>query len=127
MKKYIIVIGLIIFGIKYGYDYVLSEKFQTYADKTKAPWTCKVNNFMGNIFMVGSEYNRAYDLFQRVLARCPETADAEEAEYKSADALAGMGEMRRAVAAYEAYAEAHKGTKRAGLASKAAGGIRLGL
>ena len=120
MKKYIVLVFALIFGIKYGVEYIFSPKFQAYGDRTKAPWTCEVDNFIGHMLMVVSHYEEAKTYFEYTIQRCPDTAQCEVAEYEVAESWAKMGHNREATDAYRAYAEKYKGTKRAKIADQAA-------
>jgi TolA-binding protein len=106
---------------------LFSEDFQKYADRTKSPWTCEIENITGNLQVIMSSYQRGYVFFQHVIKRCPDTPMAEEAEFKTAQCLEGMGRAWDSVASYERYAEKYKTNPRARLATKAATAIRLGL
>ena len=120
MRKYVLLVIAFILGIKYGIGYILSPKFQAYADKTKAPWTCELDNFLGNLLIVMSRYEEAITRFTATINRCPETASSEVAEYKVAECLADLGRNHDAESAYRAFAVKYSGTKRARIADKAA-------
>src|SRR5688572_9437819 len=126
MRKFLIAVVVIYFGVKYGVGYILSEKFQAYGDQTKKPWTCKANNVMAEFFMLSNKYQRAYDLYGRVLKRCPKTKMEEIATFKRAVCLEGMGRRREAQAMYDQYAEKYPGTERAKTATRAAQAMGIG-
>jgi tetratricopeptide (TPR) repeat protein len=118
LKKFFIVAFIVAFVLKTGYDYLYSEDFQKYGDRTKAEWTCQVNNVMGNLNVVMSNYKEAYDLFDRVVKRCPDSPTREEAQFRMADCLTSLGRNADSIAAYEKYIEDFKGTKRASIAAR---------
>lgn len=127
MLKYILIIGALIFGIKSGSDYIFSEKFQSWADQKKAPWTCDFNNNVGRLLIVMSEYEQAHELFKRSYARCPEGPSAELSEYEIAHTMEEMGHRDKAADAYRQYVEKYKDSKRAKLASRSIQIIKGGL
>lgn len=120
MKKALAIILLIGFGIKYGLSYLESDKFQQYADETKAPWTCQVNNLVGNFYVTMTSWDKALKFFKPVVKRCEKTAYAEEAEFKIARCLEGLGYRAEAMLKYRQYAEKYKNTKRAQIAHQSA-------
>jgi hypothetical protein len=120
MKMFIAVVALLFFGAKYTMDYLTSEKFQEYGDRTKAPWTCEVNMIIAQFHDVMSHYQAEQNYLQRILDRCPDSPVAEEAAFDIANALEKGGSRVLAIQAYEAYAEKYGGTKRGRLATKAA-------
>ncbi len=119
-KKYFLTIIAVVLAVKYGFEYISSDDFQKYGDEKKAGWTCYVNNILGNLDIVMSEYRDAYKLFERVTVRCPETDMEAEASFKMAECLAGSGYNAQAAVAYEQYAEKHPTTRRARLAIRSA-------
>lgn len=119
MKKAIVIILLLCFGVKYGWDYLFSEKFQEYGDRTKAPWTCSVNNLIGHFMMVVGDYRQANLFFLKTSARCPDSPASEVAEFEIAQCYEKSGEHGAAVAAYKAYTEKYAGTKRGKIAKRA--------
>ena len=125
LRRTILLVILLVVAGKYGLDYLLSPEFQAYGDRHKAQWTCQVNNTFGGFFEIGSEYERALDLYGKVLTRCPETSYAEYAMFHKAVCLDSMTHMSDALAAYQAYLEAYpEGIKRPS-ALRAADRIRL--
>lgn len=122
--KTVLLLAALVAGSIYGYDFVMSEKFQAYGDKHKAEWTCVVNNFIGNLYVVMSKYKKAENFFAPVVARCPKTSMAEEASFKVASCLEAQGLPNEAIAAYKKYLEAYPTTKRAKLASFAVDRLR---
>jgi len=120
MRKVVLILILIAFGAKYGVDYLFSDEFQAYGDRTKAGWTCQVNYFIGEYFNVLSRYRTSRVYFQKIMERCPETPIAERAHFEFARALENQGLRRDAVVAYEEYATKYAGTKRGRLAGKSA-------
>jgi tetratricopeptide (TPR) repeat protein len=119
LRNFIIAVIVIVVGFKYGYDYLLSEDFQKYGDRTKAEWTCQVNNVMGNMNMVMSHYSDAYNLFDRVVKRCPDSPTREEAQFNMADCLNSMGRNADSMAAYQQFIEDFKDSKRVKIAVRA--------
>lgn len=101
-------------------DYLGSPKFQEYGDRTKAPWTCQVNNFIGHIHMVMSHYDLAMPYFQKTAMRCPKTSMAEVAEFEIAECFSKNQKNADAYVAYKTFAEKYPGTKRARIAARAA-------
>lgn len=124
MRKIILASIAIFLGAKYGYGYLMSEKFQAYGDRTKAPWTCHVNGAIGEFEILLSNYSEALEVFQRTIARCPDTPMAESAAFKTARCLDDLGRMNEALWAYVAYAEKYPGTERSRIALRAAQIIR---
>ena len=120
MFKYIVALFLVVFGVRYGYNYLNSEDFQRWGDEHHAEWTCKVNNLLGNINMTMSRYDEALHWFGPVLKRCPDTPMAEEATFRTAISLETMGRRQEAAVIYRTYAEKYKGTERSRIATKAA-------
>ncbi len=115
MKWLILIVG-VGYGIARGAGFILSDGFQKYGDEKKAPWTCQVNNVIGQLYTIMSEYDRAKYFFDHTLTRCPDTSMAELALFKVAYCIEGNGDVRRAAAAYKEYAAKYPGTKRARLA-----------
>ena len=116
MRKFLLAAALLALGAKYGFDYILSEKFQTYSDKTKAPWTCNVNYFIAGVYTVMSEYKEALPLYQRILTRCPDDPIAVDAEFGVARSLEETFHQQEAVEKYKEFAEKHKNHPKAKLA-----------
>ncbi len=125
MQKLILFALLGILGVKFGFNYLVSEEFQKFGDAKKAQWTCRVNNVLGNLFIVASKYERAYDLFARVIERCPETPMVEEATFKMGECLEDMGRPNEAIPIYAKYAETYPNTRRARLAVRRSQNIQL--
>src|SRR5690349_4330279 len=50
MRNFFIGLILLVVGVKYGAAYLLSDDFQAYANRTKAPWTCQFENGMGHFY-----------------------------------------------------------------------------
>ncbi len=120
MRNFLIGLILVFVGGKYGADYLVSPKFQEFGDRTKAPWTCQVNNFIGNMDMVMSQYEEALPFFQKTSARCPKTNMAEAADFEIAECLSKMNNNSAAYAAYKSFLEKYPGSKRAKIAARAA-------
>lgn len=118
MKNLFIVLALI-FGVKFGIDYLNSPKFQVWADETKQPWTCIFENTIGELEMVMSNYADAKTRFERTVKRCPKADACEQAEFEIARCLEAMGNVREASRAYAAFAEKYKSSPRAKTADKA--------
>lgn len=121
MRKFLVLFVLMIVGAKMGVDYLFSEKFQAYGDRTKATWTCEVNLVVGQYCNMMSRYPQARYFFEKIIERCPETPVGIEAEFEIARALENQGLRTDAIGAYERYAEKYPGTRRGRLASKSAG------
>ena len=124
MKKALIILVLIGIGAKVGLDYLFSEKFQEYADRTKKPWTCQTNIVIGEFMNVMSHYPQAAYYFRKAADRCPDTPLAEEAEFEYARALDNQGIRADAVHAYEVFLEKYPNSDRAKLANKSIGILR---
>lgn len=124
-----LIIGTIVFIAVFlgGLNFVFSDKFQKYGDTNKAQWTCYVNNFAGNLYIVMSKYDEAYDLFDKSVKRCPDKPLVEEARFQMAKCLEFMGRPSEAVVAYEQYANDYKdiNPKRARLATRSIQAINL--
>jgi TolA-binding protein len=118
--KYLIAGLLILFGLKFGLNYITSEEFQKYGDNGNKPWTCTANNLLGEYYIMMSDYKRAYDYFQRSMKRCPKTKMAETAEFNAAESLEKMGHRAEAHVAYKTFAEKYPGSKHARVARNAA-------
>ena len=103
MRRYVLSVILLLLGLKYGIDFLLSEDFQKYGDKKKAQWTCHVNNFLGGIYEISSEYRQSVGLYDRVLNRCPDTPMAERAMFFKAYCLENLNQPREAMDAYIQY------------------------
>jgi hypothetical protein len=121
MKKAAVIIVLILLGAKCGVDYLFSERFQEYGDRTKATWTCEVNMVLGEFLNIFSRYDEAGTFFKKIADRCPDTPVGEEAEFEYARTLENRGLRSDAIAAYQAFAEKYPATRRGRLAAKAAG------
>jgi TolA-binding protein len=79
---------------------------------------------MGNMCVVMSDYKRAVNYFSKTVARCPEDPAAEEAEFEIAQCYEKLGNNRAAIAAYDAFVEKYKGSRRARTAIRAADILR---
>lgn len=120
MRNFLIGLILVFVGGKYGADYLISPKFQEYGDRTKAPWTCQVNNFIGHMDMLMSQYSEALPFFQKTAARCPKTSMAEAAEFEIAECYSKMNNNPAAYAAYMSFVEKYPRSSRAKIAARAA-------
>lgn len=118
MRKTVVIVILLVIGMKMGVDYLFSEKFQDYGDKTKKPWTCQTNIYIGEFMNLMSHYKQAAYYFQKAADRCPDTPLAEEADFEYARALDSNGVRSDAVQAYQAFIEKYPNSERAKLASK---------
>ena len=125
MRNFFIFLILVVAGVKYGTHYLLSDDFQEYANRTKAPWTCKFENVVGHLHMVMSDYDAAREHFDHTIKRCPDSPQMEEAMFERARCVEAMGDVRSAVALYNEFAEKYPGTKRARIALRAADMIRV--
>ena len=105
-------------------NYILSDKFQAYADKSKAPWTCQVNMVLAQQLILLSRYEQAEKYLLKISPRGPKTEVAEKADFEYAHCLENRGQRSASVAAYEAFAEKYPESRRARLAIKAAGMLR---
>lgn len=124
MRKAVIIIVFVVVAAKLGVDYLTSDRFQEYGDRTKATWTCEANRILGQFMMMVSHYKQAAYYFSKIAERCPDTLVSEEAEFEYARALESQGLRRDAVDQYEAYAAKYPGTRRGRLAAKSAGILR---
>ncbi|MCG3204274.1 MAG: hypothetical protein KCHDKBKB_00989 [Elusimicrobia bacterium] len=118
MLKFILVVGALVAGVKYGCEYLLSAEFEKYADESKAQWTCQFENFLGHVHVQMSNYEKGYYRYSHAVRRCPESSLAETGAFGAARCLEGMGDRSRAVAAYEAFVEKYPASKRAKAAQK---------
>ena len=107
-------------GTKYGIDYLRSDAFEKYADQSKAPWTCQLENAIGDLHIVMSEYRKGYFRFSHTVSRCSDTQLAQDAEFQVARCLEGMALRNDAVAAYEAFAKKYPENPRARSAARSA-------
>jgi hypothetical protein len=105
LRKYLLLTLLLVLGSKEGCEYITSEDFQRYGDKKKAPWTCRVNNFLASVHVIRSNYSEAIALYDRVLARCPETTIAANAMFHRAECFDHASRVPEAIDAYSLYAE----------------------
>lgn len=124
MRKALVILILVAVGIKVGLDYLFSDKFQEYGDKTKKPWTCQANVVMGEFMNVMSRYHQASYYFRKAADRCPDTPLAEEAEFEYARALDSLGVRAEAIHAYDVFLEKYPNSERAKLATKSIGILR---
>ena len=124
MRQFIVAVALIATVLKFGVDYLFSEKFQDYGDKVKAPWTCQVNLALGGYLNMLSRYEEAEYYFRKVVERCPESDMAERGSFEAARCLENRGMRQDAAVAYEDFAAKYAGTRRARLAQKAASLLR---
>jgi hypothetical protein len=120
VRKLLVGSLLLFLGLKYGYGFLVSDKFQVYGDRTKAPWTCHVNNALGELDILLSRYKPAQEVFEKTVARCPDTSMAEDAAYKVARCLEGQGRMGEAMQAFLNFVEKYPNSKRARIAQRAA-------
>ncbi len=119
MRKYLLFFILLFVGLKFGIGYLFSEKFHTYADTTKAPWTCQLTNLMGDTLQILDKPQEAQRYYQRVVARCPKTPMAEKAAYGVAQSWGYMGRTDFAVNAYTNFIEEYKDSPRVADAQRA--------
>jgi hypothetical protein len=119
VRKVVLSLILIVLGIKFGIDYLISEKFQAYADRTKAPWTCHVTLVIGKTFQLMDSPERAMPYFNRIVDRCGGLDVASEAAFQNAYAVHRMDRPSQAVAAYEEFLVLHSTSPRAGDAQRA--------
>ena len=47
MRGFLIFVVVLGISVKMGWDYLNSEAFQSYGDRNKAEWTCKVDFWLG--------------------------------------------------------------------------------
>jgi outer membrane protein assembly factor BamD (BamD/ComL family) len=125
MRKFVLTAVLVILSLKYGIDYLLSEKFQNYGDQKKAQWTCQVNNFLAGLFEVSSDYQRSIDLYDRVLTRCPESPMAEQAMFSKAYDLENLNHPHEAYDVYLQYRDAFPNSDKIGKVNRAIDRIRF--
>lgn len=119
MKKFLIFLVALIVGLKYGSDYLTSPDFQAYGDRTKAPWTCQVNNLMGHFLMFMGQYRSAIPYFQKTVDRCPETSMSEIGEFEVAECLSKTNRYPEAIEVYRAFSEHYPTSERAPIAKRA--------
>ncbi len=118
MRKFLFILVALSIGLKIGWDYVMSEDFQAYGDRTKAEWTCQVDFWMAEYYVVLSEYPDAWKLFHRGAERCPKTEIGEKCAFEYAHCLESGGKRGDAVAAYLKFIEDYPDSARARLAQK---------
>lgn len=124
MIRFLVILVVIVVAFNRGFNYLLSDDFQAYADQSKAIWTCEVTYVLGQYNELLSRYQRAGFYFQKVIARCPDTPVCEQAEFAYATALQSMGRRRDAGNAFHAFAEKYPGSRRSRVARKAADLLR---
>jgi hypothetical protein len=98
-------VALIFYGLYKGNQFLFSPEFQAYADKTKAPWTCHVNLFLGGIYDIGSNYQAAYNVYDKITTRCPETPMASDGLFFKAAALESLYRPSEAFVLYQEYVD----------------------
>ena len=125
MLKPLVFTLLVALGLRYGWLYINSEDFQKYGDQKKAGWTCHVNNTLASFYETMSEYQLAYNLYERTAARCPQTSSGEDATFRMADCLQNSGRPGEAMLQYQKFAEEYKDSKYKKLALEAYDRIRL--
>src|SRR5512135_3209738 len=106
-RKLILTIVLMGLSIYYSWVFINSDKFQQLGDKKKVQWTCYVNNFLGGLGEVASNYQHAIDLYDHVLTRCPDKPTAEMALFGKAACLYNMGRIQDATAVYQQYLDTY--------------------
>lgn len=124
MRKVLIFAILLILGVKAGWDYLNSDKFQAYGDRTKAPWTCTVDFWMGEYMNVLSNYDNAVRLFRIVADRCPASEIGERAAFELADTLETDGKRDAAIDAYQKFLDKYPNSDRVKLAEKSINALR---
>ena len=118
MLKFILIVAAIFGGFKYGGGYLLSEDFQQYADRSKSPWTCYLDNTFGDFHMTMSNYQSAYYRFSHSVARCPDSSAGERAQFEVAHSLELAGDRNGAALEYDKYVKKYPETKRARIAQR---------
>lgn len=119
MRKFVIVVIVLVVGVKYGVGFIFSEDFQIYANKSKEPWTCVLENVIGQMCIVMSRYDDAQVYFSHTVARCPESSMGEDAEFAIAQSLEKKGYVRQATQAYDAFAAKHPRSRHTRMAIRA--------
>lgn len=119
MRKFFIFVIVAAVGIHFGYNFILSDKFEQYADRTKAPWTCHVENVFGFFHMMSSHYRPAYYRFSHASNRCPNTSMGETADFNLARCWEGLGSNRSAAAAYLDFIQKYPSSDRIRIAQRA--------
>jgi len=107
MRNFLISLAVIILGIKFGIDYLVSEDFQKYGDRTKAPWTCQTDIIIGKFYYLMDSEKEAQKFYSQVLTRCPNTPMAEKAEFEMAECFDQMDRWPEALAGYEKFIVNH--------------------
>lgn len=107
MRTKLLIVVLIIYGIYRGIVFVFSDDFQTYGNKVKAPWTCNANLILGGIYEIGSNYQPAFEVYENVLTRCPETSMAEQALFHKAVTVEELHRPFEALGIYQAYLDTY--------------------
>jgi TolA-binding protein len=102
----------------YGWSYLTSPKFQEFGDRKKYPWTCQINNWLGNYEKMWSHPNRAIAYFEKTLQRCPKSRHAEEALFRIAECYSDAGRKGDAIGAFRQFMELYPDSKRAELAAR---------
>jgi len=113
MRFYLIVFLLLFSSLYYGTQYITTEEFQVYADNSKAEWTCYVNKFVGEFYLMFSKYDQAMSMYTRMQKRCPKGKLGETAAYRIAYCWDQMGYTDRAIAEYEKFIEDYPKSERA--------------
>ena len=116
--KFIIFSALLYAGGKYGGEYLLSNDFEVYADRTKAPWTCQLEIIFGKLHFMRDDYDKAMMRYSHAIARCP--GSSEEAEFEMARCLEAKQLRTQAYEAYTAFVKKYPGSRRAKAADRSA-------
>ena len=118
LRKYLLTVLLVVLAVKYGFGYLMSERFQVLADEKKWQWTCHLNDGLAEFHIILSDYNQALALYDRLLKRCPKTPLLSKVEYRIAECYDKSGRRGLAKEAYAAYVEKYPDTNRARLAAR---------
>lgn len=118
--KFLIFVGLLFAGGKYGIDYLHSNEFEVYADRTKAPWTCHLEVVFGKLHFMRDDFDKAMMRYSHAIRRCPESSMAEEADFEIARCLEAKNERAAAYAAFIEFTKKYPNSPKAKIADKAA-------
>ncbi len=126
LRKLILSIIALFLGVYWTWSYVSSETFQNLADKRKWQWTCRINIFLGGLNEVKSDYREAIRLYDRLIARCPDSPAAGTALFQKAACKEYMFRPNEAANLYQAYLDKFPNGDRAKTAANAVDRIRFG-
>lgn len=118
--KFLIFVGLLFAGGKYGSEYIRSNDFEAYADRTKAPWTCQLEVVFGKLHFMRDDFDKAIMRYSHAVRRCPESESAEQAEFEIARCIEAKQDRAAAYTAYIEFTKKYPNSPRRKIAERAA-------